>query len=496
MPATVPARASAIALAAGLSCSLLGAHAAEPRSDQPAAPPVYLMPREGLFPPAVPRAASAPAVREAAPARAQAQVRPRPPLRPPGRQPAPLPAPVPAPEPVEPPVRPPEPAAPPAPTDPAPPAPPAPSPELAAPAPAAPPGRRVDFAGEYRVAALVVRPGAETRGFSQQLNRLRLKMDADLAPVALHLENDFDLTTGSYLRSEEYRAQRAGVDMPRTYWQARLRSGASRRAVLSSNVYRGWARWSGSRTDITFGRQRIPLGTGLFWSALDMLNPPSPLRIESDEVLGVDALRVEHRLGDLAKLEGVWAPDPDRRRDRWVGVLRHHVRGADVTLTLGRYWEDRLVGLDVATQVGGSGLRLELAHTDPAVGRRFGKALLAWDHAWANTFSLTFETFYSSQPAADREAAALRHPQLRFAQPAGNAYAGVTVGYDLTPLWRVSAVWLSNLRDGSRMVYPSLAHSVSDNLSLLLGSQFFLGARGSEFGGAGDMHFVRMQYHF
>lgn len=518
MPATAPARASAAALAAGLSYSLLGAHAAEPRSDQPAPPPVYLMPREGLFPLAVSPAASAPASREAPQARAPAQARPRPPLRPPGRPPArppaavpaappvpPAPAPVPAPAPAPAPAVPgPAPAAPapaqplpPAPTAPAQPAPSArPAPEPAA-APASPAARRFELTGEYRLAALAVRPTAESRGFGQQLNRLRLKLDAEVAPVLLHLENDFDLTTGNYLRTDEYRAARAGLDMPRTYWQARLHGGASRRAVLSSNVYRGWARWSGERTDITFGRQRIPLGTGLFWSALDMLNPPSPLRIESDEVLGVDALRVEHRLGELAKLEGVWAPDPEHRgRHRWVGVMRRHVHGADVTLTLGRYWEDRLVGVDVATQVGDSGLRLELAHTDPAVGRRFGKALFAWDHAWANTFSVTFEAFYSSQPAADRAAAAQRHPQLRFAQPEGSAYAGLTMGYDLTPLWRVSVVWLANLRDGSRMAYPSLAHSLSDNLSLLMGSQFFFGARGSEFGSAGDTHFVRMQYHF
>jgi len=65
-----------------------------------------------------------------------------------------------------------------------------------------------------------------------------------------------------------------------------------------------------------------------------------------------------------------------------------------------------------------------------------------------------------------------------------------------TPLWRLSSALLTNPRDRSRMFYPSVAYSISDNLSVLTGGQFFSGGADTDFGGTGDMLFVRVQYYF
>ena len=495
---------NAEAIVAGVLVSLAAnAHGQQNKPDvEPPPPPVYVMPRDGLLKPTLPRPQQT--TKEAASdspkpqARTLVAVRPRPPLRPPGPAAPEVPRPsvpevIPVPPapaasqpeaPVEPPVAKPPPTV-------APPAPPVAQEQEE-------PPKALTVAGEYRLAMLAVSDGRRgSEGFGEQLNRVRLKVDARAASaLSVHIENDFDLTTGNYLRSDALRNAQAGIDVPRQYWSARVQTESRSGYQLSSNLYRGYAKLGFANTDVAVGRQRVPLGTGLFWSALDMLNPPNPLRIESEEVLGVDALRIEHKLGSLSKADLVYAPDPDRRSSRWVAQYRRHIDASDLTFTYGKYWGDHLVGIDLATQMGNAGLRGEWAYTKPAAGRNYQKVLVAWDYAFANTLAVSFESFYSSQPLADRLAAAMRYPQMRFAQPPGNAYAGMTLGYDLTPLWRLSSALLTNLRDHSRMFYPSMAYSISDNLSVLAGGQFFRGGSETDFGSAGEMYFVRVQYYF
>jgi hypothetical protein len=482
-------------------------------TDTPDAPPVYVMPRDFRAPLSKPEESPKEEPRRRRVQAAAAPVPAKPPLRPPGpRRPEPPPAPPPPAQPppaepaprvpVAPPIPAPEPTLPPGVPPKAPPA---------APPPATPPGpepgpepqaepdvaQPIKLAGEYRLALMQARPGVDGGGsLGQQLSRVRIKVDLRATRgLSFHVENDFDLTTGNYLRSSEFKQARQGIGVPRQYWSVRSQSSADHYHV-SSNLYRGFARLALGETDVTLGRQRVALGTGLFWSALDMLNPPNPLRIESDEYLGVDALRIERKLGELSKADLVFAPDPDRRSDRWVVQYRRNFSGSDLTLTFGKYWDDRLLGLDFATQAGNAGVRGEYAVVRPGLGRSFQKVMVGWDYAWPNSVGLSVEAYYSGQRREDRAASDARHPQMAFAQPLGTAYVGATLGYDLTPLWRASVAALHNVRDKSWVLYPSLAYSASDNLSVLFGTQQFLGSSRSEFGGLGALYFLRMQYYF
>ncbi len=327
------------------------------------------------------------------------------------------------------------------------------------------------------------------------LNRTRLKLSY-LVPDALelHVENDTEVRAGDFLGTAQDRME---LQQPsRSLWDLQSTWDDRPRRRVTNDFFRAYAKVSRGPVDVKLGRQRIAIGTGRLWSALDMLNPLNPLQIERDEYVGVDAALAEVRLASLSRVSLAYAPQPGGGSPRWVAAWRTHVGEADVNATLARYFGDQLAGLDVATQWGGLGLRGELAGTWPASGSRYASGLMGADYAFANTLTLSLELFASTQPEAERRQQLAAQPLRAGLQPASTRYAGLVGSYEITPLLKVSAAWLSNLRDHSRFGSLSLAWSATDNLMLQGGLQRFGGASDSEYGRGQPLAYLQLQWYF
>ncbi|MGZ3236884.1 MAG: hypothetical protein ACXU8A_05845, partial [Burkholderiaceae bacterium] len=248
--------------------------------------------------------------------------------------------------------------------------------------------------------------------------------------------------------------------------------------------------------DATIGRQRIPLGIGHIWSTLDMLNPINPLQVERDEYVGVDAALLDYKVGALSKISAIYAPDPARLSDRLVTQYKMNVGGTDLAITYGKYWGDHIVGTDFTTQIGNAGLHGELTYAKPQIGQSYRKLLVGFDYAFANTFTLSAETYYSSQSQQDRLAQFAQNAHLAQVEPFGSRYTGLAASYEFTPLLKTVTYFLYNLSDHSRFISPTLSYSIADNLMISGGSQFFLGGEGSDYGRGRNLHYVQLQWFF
>lgn len=352
------------------------------------------------------------------------------------------------------------------------------------------------FAG-YNKSMLVrsrtVMPPADD--FTLLLNRTRLKLSYVVPEsLELHVENDTELRAGDYLGTAQ--AQAEAAHPTRSYWdlQSTWLDGDRRR--ITNDFFRAYAKASIGPVDVKAGRQRIAIGTGRLWSTLDMLNPLNPLQIERDEYVGVDAALAELRMASLSKLSLAYAPLPGSADPRWVGAWRTHVGEADVNLTAARYWGDHLAGLDLATQVGGIGVRAEFTGTWPRHGTRYVSTTIGGEYAFENTLTVSVEAYYSSQPLRERRGQFLTEPSRAQAQPAGTRYVGFTGSYEFTPLLKTTAMWLANLNDHSRFASVSLAWSASDNLLLQGGVQRFFGDDDSEYGRGQPLAYLQLQWFF
>ncbi|MBI3284628.1 MAG: hypothetical protein HYZ65_07220 [Burkholderiales bacterium] len=325
------------------------------------------------------------------------------------------------------------------------------------------------------------------------LNRLRLKLQATLtAAVSLEVQYDNEILFGNYLRTAQFQLQKQV--RPLQYWQ-------SESNYLTRETLEGRQRWyrasiavTHGDTDLKLGRQRIAWGTGRFWSPLDIINPIAPTQLERDERPGADAVLLERKFGPLARLSLVVAPL--RAPGHASTALQYHdnYKAADYSIVFGELQQDRMLGIDIATQLGRAGLRGELTYTRPKLGPGYRRSLIGIDYAFANSLTLTAEYYYNGRGAADAAA----YDGLfggRILSLARN-YAGFYAGYEITALLKWNNYAIVNLDDRSRYLSTDIVYSLRENLDWRLGLQSSGGRGGSEYGKLPPAYHTQLQWYF
>lgn len=358
------------------------------------------------------------------------------------------------------------------------------------------PPPNVKLSGYYKnllIRSETVFPAGED--YTLDLNRLRLELEGRLAPaLAFDVQYDNELSLGNYLRTAEF-ALRKGLPSQQ-YWKLASNYAEGGNYDARHGLYRAYTTLSFGATDVRFGRQRIAWGTGRFWSPLDLFNPINPVALERDERLGVDALLVEQQLGPLARVSAVYAPWHDSAEASLAALWHGNVAGADYSVVGGRFRGDRVVGADMAGQVGAAGIRAELTYTRPRTGAEYARALLAADYAFANTLTLSAELYFNgagASDAADYDFASLFAGRI---QNVARRYLGLYAGYEITPLLKWTNYAVANLDDGSRFYSPGLTYSLRTNVDWTLGVQLFGGDASSEYGRFKDVYYTYLQWYF
>ncbi len=352
------------------------------------------------------------------------------------------------------------------------------------------------FSGYYKnllVGSRTVSPAGERYGLD--LNRLRLELKGNLAEgAALDLQYDNEILLGGYLSTAQFGMQK-DRRAPQ-YWDLESNYAEAGSYYARHRLYRASVTLSSGETDVRIGRQRIAWGTGRFWSPLDLLNPISPIALEREERPGVDAVLAERKLGALSRLAAVYAPQSSGRDSSAAALWHANAAGVDYSLVAGRFARERVAGLDLATQIGGAGLRGELTQARRGDGGGYRRALLALDYAFANTLTLAGELYYNGAGASDRASYDFASLFAGRIQNVGRRYFGGYLGYEITPLLKWTNYLVVNLGDRSRFFSPSLSWSLKTNLDLTLGAQWFGGGAGSEYDRLRDLYFAQLQWFF
>ena len=331
--------------------------------------------------------------------------------------------------------------------------------------------------------------------YTLDINRLRLELKGKLAPsVEFDIQYDNEILLGSYLRTTQFQQQRDQA--PPQYWSAQANY-VDRSALYGVHrLYRAQVQMAFGDTDVRVGRQRVAWGTGRFWSPLDLLNPFSPLALEREERLGVDAVLVEHKFGPVSRLAAVYAPSRVDGEDSRALQWHDNAGGLDFSFTGGRFRGSDVIGADLAGQIGQAGVRAELTRVRPREGKVFFRSLVGIDYAFTSTLTLNAE-LYRDGSGADSTAA---YDFLALAngtrQTLAQRYLGLHAGYEITPLLKLNTDIVHNLDDRSRVVAPSITYSIRANLDGSLGLRWFRGPTGSEYARVPDAAYLSLQWFF
>ena len=352
------------------------------------------------------------------------------------------------------------------------------------------------FSGYYK--SLLLRSTtvlANPERYTLDVNRLRLELKGKLAEnLALDLQYDNEVLLGNYRRTGQFAIQKD--QPPDQYWNLDSNYAEAGSSYGRQRLYRGNVTFSLGDTDLRLGRQRVAWGTGRFWSPLDLLNPLNPIAVEREERLGVDAVLAEHKLGPLSRISAVYAPRHDRGESSAALNWHFNAAGIDYSLIAGRFRRERVVGADVATQIGTAGVRAELSHNQRETGPAYGRAVIAMDYAFPGTLSLSGELYYNGVGATDRASYDFASLFAGRIQNVGRRYFGGYLGYEITPLVKWTNYLVLNVADRSRFFSPGLTFSLQTNLDLMVGVQIFSGSAGSEYGRFSDVLYLQAQWFF
>jgi hypothetical protein len=357
-------------------------------------------------------------------------------------------------------------------------------------------GRGLKLSGYYK--NLLARSETVLAGrerYTLDLNRLRLELKGKPAEnVALDLQYDNEVLLGSYLHTGQFALQKD--QPPDQYWNTESNYAEAGSYYGRHRLYRASVTLSSGETDLRLGRQRIEWGTGRFWSALDLLNPFSPIALEREERVGVDAALVERKFGPLSRLSAVYAPRHDRKESSTALNWHANAAGVDYSLVAGRFRREDVLGADIATQIGTTGVRAELTRNERETGPAYRRAVLAVDHAFANTLTLSGELYYNGAGAGERTAYDFASLFAGRIQNVGRRYFGGFLSYEITPLIKWSNFLVVNLADRSRFYSPGLGFSLQANLDLTLGMQLFGGSQGSEYQRFENLYYAQLQWFY
>lgn len=343
----------------------------------------------------------------------------------------------------------------------------------------------------YTQSRTVVPP---VRRFALDLNRLRLRLEGKpVESIAIDVQYDNEVLVGNYLKTAQYALTRSRVetsfDLQREYM-------TRDELVARHQLYRALVTWSGKSTDVKVGRQRIALGTGFFWSPMDLLNPIDPTRLERDYRVGADAVLVEQKLGALGRVSGMYVPSTDRLKSVGAGYVHGNVRGTDYSVLIGSFRGDDALGVNFSSSVSGLGLRGEFTATRPDSGARYARAVLGADYGFANSLSVTVEAYYNGRGASDPARYDLNALLAGRALNLGRWYGGVLISYEVTPLVKVGAYGVWNAGDDSLVLWPRLEWSAKSNVDLIAGFQQFTGNSRSEYGRLSNLVHFEARWFF
>lgn len=358
-------------------------------------------------------------------------------------------------------------------------------------------GVQADFrhSGSLKNQTVTSRSPVDGDSYLSNLTRLRLEPRYRNGDWTLEAAYDVELLTGSFLDSPEFALLKNAPD-PR-YWALQDEFYESGDLVARHQLYRGTVQWRSPVGDFRLGRQQVNWSTALIWNPMDILNPISPLQLEPDERVGVDALLWDKPWGALGRISAVHAPQHDARASSTAVRAKRYIGGVDAGLMAGEFENVTKVGFDGSGSVTGTGWRTEWVWSDPDVSDSYWQGVVDLNWSFQNGLNLAVEYFYNGRPFP---VSAIGPEALVSAQPlyAGRHYTGLLMRQEVNPFWQYQVLAIRNGDDASWVFYPrsTWIPPVTQEIYLTVGAQWFGGSEGSEYGQLETLMLGEAQWYF
>ncbi|WP_303290409.1 hypothetical protein [Marinobacter sp. SS5-14b] len=351
------------------------------------------------------------------------------------------------------------------------------------------------YSGSLKNLSVGSRSLIDDNPYFSNLTRLRIEPRYRYEDWVVDAAYDLELVAGSFLDSPEFALLRDAPD-PR-YWDLQGDVHESGDMLARHQLYRGTIQWRSPVGDFRFGRQQVNWSTALIWNPMDILNPVSPLQLEPDERIGVDALLWDRSWGATGRVSAVHAPQHGGQNASTAARAKRFVAGVDAGVMMGEFADVTKAGVSGSGSVAGTGWRTELVWSKPGAGDSYWQGVADLNWAFRNGLNLAVEYFYNGQPVPPGTTGLAN---LVSARPlyAGRHYAGLLVWQDINPFWQYRVVTILNADDASWVLYPRSTWilPLDREIYVTVGAQWFGGGDDSEYGALEPLGLMELQWFF
>lgn len=263
------------------------------------------------------------------------------------------------------------------------------------------------------------------------------------------------------------------------------------------SLYRAYLKYYHSGFQATLGKQLIDWGRCRFWSSMDLFNPISPLDIEWDERIGVDALNIELPLSSLSSLNIIYAPRRSFEESSAGSRVYYQAGNYDLFFMGGEFKKDEVVGFGFDGYIGDGGVRGEFTQTHADNERDFFRGVIGAEYNFPNKVYILGEYFYNGGAENNNIAEFISSYQLssRVLTLEKNLL-GLWIEYEITPLIKWENYAIYDFDSKGVFLNPELRYNIWKNFDLSLGMQLFWGNRDSEFGSYQNLYYLQTKYFF
>lgn len=288
--------------------------------------------------------------------------------------------------------------------------------------------------------------------------------------------------------------------------------------------------------DVYAGRQAIAWGSSKAVSPTDILAPFLFTEIDTEDRVGVDAVRVRVPTGALGELDAGYVAGKDARWKESAAFVRgkSYLYDTDVSLLAILFRENALLGVDATRALGGAGVWCEAAVAGPTEegsilfeGGTYARATLGADYSLHNATYLFLEYHYNGAGTGETSDYSHEATTPAYTDGAvyllGRHYLIPGISYPASLIVTLGGSLLVNLDDGSLLVAPTAEYNVVENVYIAAGAFVGFGKRPrvssttatavttptagffagdtpldleSEFGAYPDVYFFSVRYYF
>lgn len=288
---------------------------------------------------------------------------------------------------------------------------------------------------------------------------------------------------------------------------------------LFQNLDRASVAYSADFGDITIGRQAIAWGSARVVNPTDVIAPYAYDQLDTEDRIGVDAIRVQIPIGVLGELDTGFVFGEDLAFEKSAFFLRSQLNAVetDFSILLLGFREHLMTGFDITRGLGGAGFWIEAAYVNANAfdsengdAEDYLRASIGLDYSFGGVVYGFIEYHFSGAGTSEPEDYLANSTQPAYTDGAvylmSKHYVVPGLTCQITPLISLSSIILSNVSDPS--VFPSLQieYNLAQDIYLSAGGFVGVGKRPetageetqyrSEFGGYSNLYFLSFRVYF